>query len=54
MPGHAIDIVHVSVERGLETMRTMAAALERLDSPARRRVLRWLDERYRPTLFEDE
>lgn len=46
MTSNAVDIVHVSVERETATMSEIAALLERLDQPARMRVLDWLCSRY--------
>ncbi len=40
-PGHEITVVHVSIERELEALGQVAAILERLDAPARFRVLAW-------------
>jgi hypothetical protein len=41
-----ITVVRVSWRRELEIMATMAESLERLDQPARDRVLRWLRDKY--------
>jgi hypothetical protein len=41
-----ITIVRVSWGRELEIMATVAEALERLDQPARDRVLRWARDKY--------
>lgn len=44
--GGEVTVVHVSWERELQIMGVVAGALERLDQPARNRVLRWARDRY--------
>lgn len=53
MPGE-LTIVYVSVEREIAAMTTVAEELERLDKPARERIMRWAWARYVPMLFEPE
>lgn len=52
-----VTVVHVSWRRELEIMASIAESLERLDQPARDRVLRWARDRYlswRPLADGDE